>query len=156
MTEDKQPTIEELAKELSLEQKDFCDYYVTPSEFYGNGTQSYLAAYGPSYKTRYHKEMDPRVANACARDLLLKPVIFNYINAKLETGGFNNENVDKQHLFVINQHSDIRSKIAAIDSYNKLKKRIDNKVELILPKPLLDAVRNNNSDQEDSILNQKD
>jgi len=45
---DKQPTVEELGKKLSLEQKDFCDYYVTPDhEFYGNGTQSYIQAYGP-------------------------------------------------------------------------------------------------------------
>jgi hypothetical protein len=79
-------------------------------------------------------------AQTCAYDLLKKPEIFNRINELLEIGGFNNENVDKQHLFLINQCADLRTKMSAIDSYNKLKRRIDNKVELILPKPLLDAV----------------
>jgi hypothetical protein len=58
----------------------------------------------------------------------------------LETGGFNDQNVDKQLLFVINQHGDLQSKVRSIAEYNKLKKRVENKMELILPKPILGEV----------------
>jgi len=153
---DKEPTLKQLEDNLSQEQKDFCDYYLTPNEFYGNGVMSYLEAYGPSYLAKYKKPMEYKTAGVLAHELLKTPKIFNYINARLETGGFNNENVDKQHLFLINQQADLRTKMAAIDSFNKLKKRIDNKMELILPKPILDAVSSNNSNKEDSILNKED
>ena len=128
-------------KQLSIEQEKFCQSYVSYDlETFGNGVRSYLNAYGPSYLVKNKKEMSYSTAQGCAFDLLRKPKIFNRINELLEIGGFNNENVDKQHLFLINQCSDLRTKMSAIDSYNKLKRRIDNKLELILPKPILDAV----------------
>jgi len=42
----------------------------------------------------------------------------------LEAGGFNDENVDKQHSFLLNQYADLKSKLGAIKEYNQLKGRI--------------------------------
>lgn len=39
----------------------------------------------------------------------------------LETGGFNDENITKQHLFLINQHKDLGVKMKALSDYYKLK-----------------------------------
>ena len=47
----------------------------------------------------------------------------------METGGFNNENVDKQHTFLLNQFSDLKTKLGAIKEYNELKGRIKKQIE---------------------------
>lgn len=51
------------------------------------------------------------------------------INELLEKNGFNDEFVDKQHLFLITQHADLGVKARMVDSYNKLKGRITEKVD---------------------------
>ena len=42
----------------------------------------------------------------------------------LDSEGFNDENADKQLLFIMNQYGDLKSKVAAIREYNNLKARI--------------------------------
>ena len=56
MTEDtKQKKINK--KKLTLEQELFCKIYTTAdSEFFGNGVQSYLEAFGPSYFAEKRKK----------------------------------------------------------------------------------------------------
>lgn len=122
----KQKSAAKTKEGLSLEQEQFCQNYVlNDRELFGNGTQCYLEVYGPSYEEKYKKPMKYLVAMVCASQLLRKPKIIDRINGLLEKSGFNNENVDKQHLFLINQHADLRTKMAAIKEYNALKKRID-------------------------------
>jgi hypothetical protein len=103
--------------------------YTTPGfEFYGNGTQSYLEAYSNRIGNNGGK---PKVkigyltAQVNAYKLLRKPEVIERINELLEAKGFSDENVDKQHLFLLNQFADLKTKLGAIAEYNKLKKRVD-------------------------------
>lgn len=118
---------------LNQRQEKFCQLYVEPdTELFGNGTRSYLEAYGKEYKAKNNKEMSYKVAMVLAYDLLRNTKIIKRINELLETGGFTEENVDKQHLFLINQHADLKTKLGAIKEFNELKKRIDKKLEIDL------------------------
>jgi hypothetical protein len=111
---------------LNLQQEQFCQRYVNADrELFGNGTRCYLEVY--SSKSEDGKKISYLAAMACASRLLRNAKIIARINELLETGGFNDENVDKQHLFLINQFADLKTKLGAIREYNALKKRIDSK-----------------------------
>lgn len=111
---------------LTLEQEMFCQYFTSPTEFYGNGVQAYASAYSMDVA-------DPRQYNsaksASAR-LLTNVNVCARINSLLDTGGFNDQNVDKQLLLLISQSADFNSKLGAIREYNKLKARITEKLDL--------------------------
>lgn len=111
---------------LNPKQEMFCQLYATEREFFGNGVQAYIEAYEPdtSQKNWYN------AACASASRLLSNAKVCERINSLLEEQGLNDQNVDKQLLFLINQHADFKSKAAAIKEYNKLKTRITDKVEL--------------------------
>jgi hypothetical protein len=112
---------------LTLKEDAFCRMYVTADvEFFGNGTQSYLEVYNPSHEGKNWYDN----ASAAASEMLRKPKIYNRINELLDSNGLNDQNVDKQLLFLVNQHEDKNVKAAAIREYNKLKKRITEKVDL--------------------------
>jgi hypothetical protein len=95
---------------LRPKEKLFAESYLT---FYGNGVQ---AIYEAGYKVK-----DPRVAAAMAYENLTKPHIIAYVNSLLEEYGFNDDNVEKQHLFVLNQYGDLTAKNKAIEMYYKLR-----------------------------------
>jgi hypothetical protein len=132
-----------------MKQELFCEYYVSQDiELFGNGTKSYIEAYNPKRFGNWYE-----VAAANASRLLKNAKIIKRINSLLEVGGFTDENVDKQHLFLINQHADLKTKLGAIREFNMLKKRITNKLDLTSggkPIPLFDNVSNNDSDKKDS------
>ena len=116
---------------LNLQQEEFCQQYIgKDTELFGNGAQCYLAVYGKEYQEKNKKPMSYLVAIASSARLLANVKIIERVNSLLETGGFSNENVDKQHLFLINQHADLRTKLGAIGEYNKLKARIQSKLDL--------------------------
>ena len=95
---------------LTDKEKKFCESYL---EFKGNGVDAiFEAGYNPKNRL---------IAAAMAYENLRKPHIFNYINLKLEEYGFGDENVEKQHLFLLNQQADFNSKGKAIDMFYKLK-----------------------------------
>jgi len=123
------------AKKLSLRQERFCQLYVS-KDFFGNGTQAYISAYNPDQKKKNWYQN----ARAAASELLTKPNMYNRINELLDIAGFNDTNADKQLLFVMNQHADIKAKVAAIRDYNKLKQRITDKVVHSLPPELTEAL----------------
>lgn len=112
---------------LNLQQELFCQNYVSSDkEFFGNGVQSYINAYNPNKsKPTWYK-------TTCvdASQLLSNPKVSVRINELLESRGLNDENVDKQILFLINQHSDFSAKIAAIKEYNQLRDRIKKRIDL--------------------------
>jgi len=110
---------------LTEKQIRFCITYVS-KDFFANGTESYAEAYGIDL-TR------PNTYNTCkvnASKMLTNTNILEYINELLDLSGLNDQFVDKQLTFVITQNADMGSKVAAIREYNKLKKRIDNKLNL--------------------------
>lgn len=113
---------------LNLQQEAFCKLYVQgDKETFGNGTMCYLDIYGAEYLLKYKKPMKYQTAMVNASNLLRNTKIIARVNSLLETGGFTDQNVDKQHLFLINQHADFKSKLGAIREYNALKKRIEQK-----------------------------
>ena len=115
---------------VNARQKLFCELYTSSEvECFGNATRCYMKAYGTKNVLQ---------AKSLAQNLIQKPNIMAYINGLLSDEGFNDQNVDKQHLFVINQHKDLSTKMKGIEHYNKLKKRIENKLEIILPKPIME------------------
>lgn len=118
---------------LNLQQEEFCKLFALgDKEVFGNGTLCYLQVYGAEHLIKYKKPMNYMVAGAAASRLLKKVKIINRINTLLEEGGFNDQNVDKQHLFLINQYGDLKSKLGAIKEYNVLKKRISSGIKLEL------------------------
>lgn len=135
---------------LTIKQELFCTYYASEKEFFGNGVQSYIEAYEPNTsKANWYKS-----ACVCASQLLSNIKVCKRINELLSVEGFNDEFVDKQLLFVIAQHDDKSSKVAAIREFNKLRGRITEKIDHTtkgkeLPTPILGGASNvptNNSD----------
>ncbi len=95
---------------LTLKEKKFCEAYL---EFSGNGVEAVFQA---GYKAK-----NGLVAKSIAYENLTKPHIFAYVDFKLDEYGFNDENVKKQHLFIVNQMADLSAKNKALDMYYKLK-----------------------------------
>lgn len=111
--------------ELNPKQKRFCELYATDREFFGNGVETYIEVYNPdTSKPNWYKS-----ACASASQILSNIKVCEYINDLLSDGGLNDQFVDKQLLFLINQHEDKKAKINAIREYNKLKQRIIDKID---------------------------
>lgn len=113
------------ARKLNPRQELFCKLYAEPGEFFGNGTQAYIEAYGVDMT----KPGAYAVARNGAYDNLTKSHLLARIRKLLELGPLNNESVDREMAFVIVQNADLPSKMRAISEYNKLKKRITDKLE---------------------------
>jgi hypothetical protein len=111
---------------LNAQQELFCQCYVSwDKELFGNGVQSYIEAYEPDTTAKnWYK-----TACASASRLLSNDKVIARINELLEEWGLNDQFVDGQLLFLIQQHSDFGSKMRAIGEYNKLKQRITQKIE---------------------------
>lgn len=135
--------------ELNERQEQFCQLYATDREFFGNGVQTYIEVYDPDQtKPNWY-------ATACvsASQILSNVKVSTRINEILEETGFNDVAIDKQLSFLIHQHSDFKSKLGAIQEYNKLKARITAKIDHTSGgKPikgiLSDYVHSDNGDKE--------
>lgn len=95
---------------MNMQKKLFCEKYL---EFNGKGTQAYIAVYGP--------QKNGNTAHVAASQLLTTPNVVAYINSMLDSEGFNDQNVTKQHLFLINQHGDLANKSRGVDMFYKLR-----------------------------------
>ena len=115
-------------KPLNKQQMAFCEVFAKKPDIMGSATEAYKLVYGVSHE----------IAKTAGNRLLKDPRVVAQINAFLSEEGFNDENVDKQHLFIINQHKDLNVKMKGIEHYNRLKKRIENKMEIVMPKPIID------------------
>ena len=115
-------------KGLTLKQQRFCELYTTTTEFFGDGTASYQEAYKKRGKLVAYD-----TARVNASQLLTKPNILLYLNSLLKKQGLNDQNVDKQLLFLINQHGDLKMKLGGVKEYNVLKQRIQDKIKIELP-----------------------
>lgn len=94
---------------LTMKEKIFCEMYLDNK---GNGTEAAYMVYKP---------MNKNIAAVMARKILKKGHIMSYITMKLDEYGFNDDNVDKQHLFLINQFGDLNAKSKGIDMFRKMK-----------------------------------
>lgn len=105
---------------LTPQQERFCQLYASDREFFGNGVQSYAEAYGVDIAQpgKY------RVACAAASENLTKPYILERIDEIFEAHGLCDTFVDKQLEKLITQDADFKTKLGAIQEYNKMKGRI--------------------------------
>ena len=111
---------------LNIKREKFCQNFCSPGEFFGNGTQSYIDAYGLDIteKGTYG------IASSNAYTLLKKSEIVYRIDKLLQHGGLNDSNVDKQLAFLITQKAEMGTSLGAIKEYNKLKGRITDKIKV--------------------------
>ena len=112
------------AKRLTLKQRKFCKLYMTSKDFFGNGTQSYIEAYNPKKTKNWIQN-----AGRSAADNLKKPHILAYLEELYNLEEMNPAQADKELAFCMKQHADLGVKLRSVDSYNKLKKRITDKIE---------------------------
>jgi len=103
----------------------FCEFY-TSKDMFGNGSSAYCEAFNKNPKS----PADWNAVRAASSRLLTNVNVCNRINEILDKQGFNDQNVDNQHLFLINQHADFKTKMSAIKEYNNLKKRTGQTVQL--------------------------
>lgn len=141
---------------LNLKQTLFCQLFASDREFFGNGVESYIEA----YEVDLTKQNAYQTARSSASQLLTKRNILDYINKLLSLAVLNDEFVDKQLSVVILQNADFSSKVSAIKEYNKLKQRIQDKLDITSggkPLPILGGLSNvptKPSDQKDSTATQ--
>ncbi len=99
---------------LTILQKKFCDNYLEQD---ASGVDAVIEA---GYKCEYKNgATNRRLASSIASENLCKPNIIAYINKKLDEYGFNDQNIETQHWFLINQMADLTNKRKAIDMYYK-------------------------------------
>lgn len=113
-------------EELNPKQLAFCELYASDQEFFGNGAQSYAAAYGIDLSVR--GAYATAVVNASR--LLTNAKVLNKINDIFESRGLNDSFVDKQLEKLITQDADFKSKLGAIKEYNSLKQRVTKKLDV--------------------------
>jgi hypothetical protein len=78
---------------------------------------------------------------------------FTRINELLQETGFSEVAVDKQLSFLIHQQADFKSKLGAIQEFNKLKARIQSKLDVTTggkPIPILGYVSKDNSNRQNN------
>jgi len=117
--EDGSKTLKNLKWEL------FCNYYTEESELFGNGIYSYSKAYNIDAE---NDQKGYAVAGTCASKLLKKVEIMSRINYLLDKLVLNDSHIDKQLAFLITQNAQLQPKLGAIQEYNKLKNRIQDKL----------------------------
>jgi hypothetical protein len=119
-----QPTEDSIETELTLKQKRFCELYVS-EDFFANGTQSYIKAYGIDIS----KKGATKTAQVSASRLLSNVIVCQYIASLLDASGLNDAFVDKQRLFLITQNTDLAVKRQALVDYDKVQGRILDRVK---------------------------
>lgn len=107
----------------------FCQLYVHPGNCFAHGTYSYMEAFN----------MEPwqyKSAASLACRLLKDPEILKRINELLDMGELNPQFVDKNLAFIIAQNSDLGAKMQGIKEYNRMQKRVSDRLEVeVLPPP---------------------
>lgn len=97
---------------LTIKEKRFCEAYL---EAFGNGVKAVFEA---GYKVK-----NALVAKSIAYNLLTNAHIIAYVDSLLEKYGFDEENVIKHHLYLLNQFGDLTNKAKAVDMFYKIKGR---------------------------------
>ncbi len=129
-------------KALTPNEELFCILYASDQEFFCNGTQSYTRAFNITVgKNKAKGEVSYDAVRARAYELLTKPHILKKINDVYETRGMNDTFVDKQLEMLITQNAELRTKLGAIQEYNKLKQRIIARAETLNHHAMLGIVR---------------
>ena len=119
---------------ITLEQEHFCRLYLSDDkDLFGTGTQSMIrACYDDLWAQVEGKEQEKlrKTARERACRWLKNPRVLARLAQLMELTGFNDVNVDKQHLFLINQCANLPVKLGAITQYNKLQGRVKDGLEI--------------------------
>lgn len=107
---------------LTPQQEKFCQLYASHREFFGNGVQSYIKAYDIDVG-QGEGQQSYNSCRSTASEMLTNPNILARVNEIFEERGLNDMFVDKQLLFLITQHADLRVKLEAIKEYNRMRGR---------------------------------
>lgn len=103
-------TTDNVRYQLTEKEKRFCEVYC---QFGVSGIEAvYQAGYSVGKKG---------TAYSVASENLRKPKILAYINSLYKTYKFTDEEVMREHLFLIKQHASLSNKARAIDMYYKKK-----------------------------------
>lgn len=111
--------------QLTFKQKHFAEKYL---EVKGNGVDAVIAAgYDVRKKDENGEPIDGvynrKLAAVISAQNLVKTNICSYIKLLYDRYGFTDEAVEREHLFLINQHSDLKTKRSAIDMFYALNGR---------------------------------
>src|SRR3990167_9315395 len=120
--------------QISNEQEKFCQLFARDLKLAGRPFECFMKV----YKNDLEPHQTPDFVKKQVKELLTQDNIIQRVNQLLEEDGFNDQNVDKQHLFLINQHADFSTKMKGIEHYNKLKKRTNDAPIIFIPKPIMD------------------
>lgn len=111
--------------DLSFKQKLFAEGYLKHK---GNGVDAVIYA-GYDVRKKYqggnpiNNVFNRKLAKVIASENLTKPNLMAYIQTLYERYGFTDEAVEREHLFLINQQADLKTKAKAIDMFYNLKSR---------------------------------
>ena len=120
---------------LTLKQELFCKIYASDEEYFGNGTKSYLKAFGKY--GRNGRERSLNCIGTLSFALLQNTKILKRIR-ELQDIYMNEIVADKELSFIMLQRNELNPKIKAITEYNKLHGRHSSlKFEFIDPHPKL-------------------
>jgi hypothetical protein len=128
-----------MENELTLKQEIFCQTWVDTT---GNGTHAALSAFdienkelldiSPDKRTDEEKilcDIAYKIASSMGTEYLRKPSIIKRIDEILESRGFNDDAVKREHFKLLAGAKD-EVRMRAIDSYYKLKGKIVDKSEI--------------------------
>lgn len=109
-------------KKFSVKRELFCQYYVS-KDFFGDGVEAYAHAYDIDLT----KQSGKNTCRVNAYNLLTNTVILSRIREIQRHANLNDEFVDRETGFVIQQRGDLNAKMRGIAEYNKISKRIEDK-----------------------------
>ncbi len=107
----------------NLEREAFAQFYATSEEFFGNGVRSYAAAYGTDISTKKGFQVAGSNANRLLKTAEVMSRISYLVNLYLSDAF-----VDKNLAFVIAQFGNLNAKMEGVKEYNRLRKRIQDKM----------------------------
>lgn len=116
----------------------FCKLYSGTGDYFNNATRSYAVAYSKELPTpeKCKSDWNKREANEYnkasvdAHNLLRKPNIRARCDEIL-LEQFDDRFIDTELSWVIKQKKDLSSKVRAISEYNKLKKRVVERLDVV-------------------------
>lgn len=106
---------------LTLQQKEFVEIYLTNK---GNGVEAIIdAGYNVWKRDKNGNKLYPnrKLAAVMASENLIKPNISAYVTLLLDQYGYDDDNAERQHLFLMNQYGDLKVKAKALDMFFKIR-----------------------------------
>ena len=83
--------------------------------------EAYLALRGDGAGAARQAEYSVHTAKMIAHQQLQNPDVIAYLQMRIDDLGYNDQNVNAQHSFLINQFADLAAKAKGIDMYRKVK-----------------------------------